>query len=857
LQQKQHARVYFRSSNLPDTSMMHSTQSILIRHVLLLITLLFSVAALAQKPVKPNASDILQSIKKLNVLGSVLYVAAHPDDENQRFISYCSNEKLYNVSYLSLTRGDGGQNLIGPELRELLGVLRTEELLMARSVDGGKQYFSRANDFGFSKNPDETLQIWDKDAVLSDVVWTIRKTQPDVIVNRFFHDKKYETHGHHTASAMLSVEAFDLAAKTDAYPAQFEYVKPWQPKRQFFNTSWWFYGGRDAFDKMDKSKLFSADLGVYLPLKGKSNTEVAAEARSMHRCQGFGSIGERGESVDWFDFIKGERPKTNDLFEGINTTWTRVEGGAKIGKLLGKVEKQFNPNNPAASVPDLIKAMQMIKTLPDSYWKVVKLAEIKQVIKSCLGLYLEATASEPSAAPGDMVTIRVEAINRSNIPVALSALQYVHLNKDTVLALNLVNNKAFKLEKKIKLPENAPFTGPYWLQQGFNEGMYTVPEQVLRGLPETPRFLSVRWSITIAGEAIEYDSDVAYKIEEPAIGEIWRPFEVLPAAFVEFDQPSYLFTNNSRDIGVRFKANRENLRGYVSLTAPDGWTVTPSEVPVQFKNKGEEKTLFFTVTTAGSINAGRINALVRVDNQDFSLKMVPIKYDHIPQQSVLLPANARAARTDISVKAKNIGYYMGAGDDVPNALRQMGCNVTLLEDKDFEQKNLKKFDAIVLGIRAYNTKEALIQHQTKLMEYTEQGGTLIVQYNNNFDLFVEKVAPFPMKLARTRVTDERSEVRFLLPEHPVLNTPNKLTAADFNNWVQERGLYFASEWDAKFAAPISCNDPGEKAADGALLIAPYGKGQYVYTSLSFFRELPAGVPGAYRLFANMLSLGNK
>jgi LmbE family N-acetylglucosaminyl deacetylase len=259
--------------------MMHSTQSILIRHVLLLITLLFSVASFAQKPVKPNASDILQSIKKLNVLGSVLYVAAHPDDENQRFISYCSNEKLYNVSYLSLTRGDGGQNLVGPELRELLGVLRTEELLMARSVDGGKQYFSRANDFGFSKNPDETLQIWDKDAVLSDVVWTIRKTQPDVIVNRFFHDKKYETHGHHTASAMLSVEAFDLAAKTDAYPAQFEYVKPWQPKRQFFNTSWWFYGGREAFDKMDKSKLFSADLGVYLTLKGKSNTEVAAEAR--------------------------------------------------------------------------------------------------------------------------------------------------------------------------------------------------------------------------------------------------------------------------------------------------------------------------------------------------------------------------------------------------------------------------------------------------------------------------------------------------------------------------------------------------------------------------------------------------
>jgi LmbE family N-acetylglucosaminyl deacetylase len=835
--------------------MIYSTLSSFVRHSLLLIALFSGIALSAQKPVKPSAADILQSIKKLNVLGSVLYVAAHPDDENQRFISYCSNEKLYNVSYLSLTRGDGGQNLIGPELRELLGVLRTEELLMARSVDGGKQFFSRANDFGFSKNPEETLKIWDKDAVLSDVVWTIRKLQPDVIVNRFFHDKKYDTHGHHTASAMLSVEAFDLAGKADAYPSQLAYVKPWQPKRQFFNTSWWFYGGREAFDKMDKSQLFSADLGTYLPLKGKSNTEVAAEARSMHRCQGFGSIGERGESVDWFDFIKGDRPKTNDLFEGINTTWTRVEGGAKIGKILEKVEKQFDANHPDASVPELIKALQGIKSLPEGYWKTVKLAEIKQVIKSCLGLYLEASAAEPSAAPGDLVTVRVEAINRSKVPVVLSALNFTNLNKDTVFAFNLVNNKTFKYEKKANLPENATFTGPYWLQQAYSEGMYTVPDQTLRGLPETPRFLSVRWSITVDGVALEYDTDVAYKTEEPAIGEVWRPFEVLPAAFVEFEQPSFLFTSNSRDIGVRFKANRENLRGYVSVTAPDGWKVEPSEVPVQFKNKGEEKTLYFTITTPEAPAAGKINAIVRVGNQDFSLKMAPIKYEHIPQQSVLLPATAKAACTDVVVKAKNVGYYMGAGDDVPNALRQLGCNVTLLEDKDFDLKTLKKLDAIVLGIRAYNTKEALVQHQAKLMEYTEQGGTLIVQYNNNFDLFVEKMTPFPVKLARTRVTDERSEVRFLLPDHPVLNTPNKLTSADFNNWVQERGLYFASEWDAKFAAPISCNDPGEKPADGALLIAPYGKGQYVYTSLSFFRELPAGVPGAYRLFANLLSLG--
>lgn len=809
----------------------------------------------AQKPVKPSSADILQSIKKLNVLGSVLYVAAHPDDENQRFISYCSNEKLYNVAYLSLTRGDGGQNLVGPELRELLGVLRTEELLMARSVDGGKQFFSRANDFGFSKSPDETLRIWNKDAVLSDVVWTIRKTQPDVIVNRFYHDKKYDTHGHHTASAMLSVEAFDLAGKPEVYPEQLKYVTPWQPKRQFFNTSWWFYGGREAFEKVDKSQLFSLDLGVYLPLKGKSNNEVAAEARSMHRCQGFGAMSERGESIDWFDFIKGDRPGANDLFEGINTTWSRIDGGAKIGKLIEKIIEHYKPDQPAASVPELIKALQYIKTLPEGYWKTVKMAEIKQVIKSCLGLYLEAVAAESSAAPGDAIQIELEAINRSNTPLTLAAIHFANVEFDTVLALNLEKNKDFKFKKKVKIPENAPFTSPYWLQQGFSEGMYTVPDQQLRGLPETPRYLGVRWSVLVDGEPLEFNSDVAYKVEEPAVGEVWSPFEILPPAFIEFDQSAYLFTKNSRDIAVRFKTNRENLRGYVYLSCPEGWSVSPTEVPVQFKNKGEEKTLYFTITTPDAASSGRINALVRVGNQDLSMKMIPIKYDHIPQQSVLLSANARATRTNVDVKAKTIGYFMGAGDDIPSALRQMGCTVTLLEDKDMEAKNLKKFDAVVLGIRAYNTKAALAQHQPKLLEYVEQGGTLVVQYNNNFDLFVDKMTPYPVKLGRTRVTDENAEMRFLLPDHPVLNIPNKLTASDFEGWVQERGLYFASEWDNHFAAPLSCNDPGEKPADGSLIIAPYGKGQYVYTSLSFFRELPAGVPGAYRLFANILSLG--
>jgi LmbE family N-acetylglucosaminyl deacetylase len=822
------------------------------------LVLFLPLFAAAQKPVKPSAADLHQAIKKLNVLGSVLYVAAHPDDENQRFISYCANHKLFNVTYLSLTRGDGGQNLIGPEIRELLGVLRTEELLMARSIDGGKQRFSRANDFGFSKTPDETLRIWNKDAVLSDVVWAIRELQPDVLVNRFYHDKKYDTHGHHTSSAMLSVEAFDLAGKPDAYPEQLKYTEIWQPRRQFFNTSWWFFGGQEAFKKMDKSALFPLDLGVYLPLKGKSNNETASEARSMHRCQGFGSIGTRGENLEYFDFIKGERPASRDLFEGINTTWTRVAGGEKIGKLLAKTEAGYRSDNPAASVPELLKAMQMIKTLPDGYWKRVKLAEIKEVIRGCMGLYLESTAAEPTATPGETVTLRLEAINRSSLPVTLSGLSVLPALFDTVAAQGLAYNQPFVFEKKVEIPADAAFTAPYWLMSPFSNGMYTVEDQRLRGQPETRRATRVRWAVTVSGIPLEYETEVAYKIEEPAIGEVWRPFEVLPPAFVAFDESAYILTGEAREIQVHVKAGRDDLKGTLLVDAPEGWRVEGAGQPFEFKRRGEEKTFTIYVTAAGGAPEGQLRAAALVDGQRCEYKLTTIKYDHIPQQSVLRPAEVNASRMDVQVWAKNIGYYMGAGDEGPEALRQMGCAVTLLGDKDFDNADkLKRFDAIVMGVRAYNTKENLKFHHEKLLRYAENGGTLVVQYNTNFDLFVEKYTPFSVKLGRARVTDENAEVRFLLPQHPVLNTPNKIAAADFNGWVQERGLYFPSEWDPAFDAPLSSNDPGEKPANGALLVAKYGKGYYIHTGLSFFRELPAGVPGAYRLFANLISMGKE
>ncbi|MCS7037567.1 MAG: PIG-L family deacetylase [Saprospiraceae bacterium] len=823
----------------------------------------FLSKAPAQRPVRPNAADLHDAIKRLSVLGSVLYVAAHPDDENQRFISYCANEKRLHTTYVSLTRGDGGQNLIGAEFGEALGVLRTQELLMARAIDGGHQRFSRANDFGYSKTPDETFRVWDKDAVLADLVQVIRETQPDIIVNRFSHDKNTRTHGHHTASAMLAVEAFHLANRPDAYPEQLAWHLPWQPRRLFFNTSWFFFGGREAFEKMDKSHLFSIDAGVYLPLKGKSNTEVAAEARSMHRCQGFGSLSARGEALEYFDLVEGDRPKSNDLFEGINTTWTRLPGGAPIGELLAQIDRSFRSDNPAASVPDLVRALQLIRALPDSHWKRLKAAETEAVIRGCLGLYLEASTIETGASPGQAVRLRLEGIYRSAPESSLSVrLESVRIEPglfDTACAYALALNRPWTLSKTVRLPDDIPFTAPFWLRQPYTAGMYAVDSLPWRTLPETPRALRVRWRLSVGGVPIEYETEIATKTEEPALGEVWQPFCVLPPAFVEFTEPCYLVRKASPiriPVTLRVRAFRDSIHCRLRLLAPAEWKVALSNsAPETFlARKDQEWTYTFYIDAPKGPDLAMLRAEVEVNGKPCTDRLVEVRYDHIPPQYILLPAQARAVRLDLNTTARSVGYYMGAGDDGPDALRRMGCQVTLLEDRDMQPDALRKYDAIVLGIRAYNTRDALKRHQPLLFEYAQNGGTLVVQYNNSFDLVTPQVAPLPLRLSRTRVTDETAEMRILQPKHPALTTPNSIGPADFDGWVQERGLYFPDQWDAQFTPLLACNDPGEPSAEGALLVAPYGKGYIVYTGLAFFRQFPAGVPGAYRLFANLVSL---
>ncbi len=822
-----------------------------------LLFLLFTIVATTQTPQKPNASELYHSLQKLNFVGSALYLAAHPDDENTRLISYLVNDVHANTAYLSITRGDGGQNLIGPELRELLGVIRTQELLMARRTDGGQQFFTRANDFGYSKNPDETFDFWTKDEVLSDVVMTIRKFRPDIIINRFDHRSPGSTHGHHTASAMLSVEAFDMADNASKFPKSAAEYGTWKPQRLFFNTSWWFYGSQEKFDKADKSKHVSVETGNYFPALGLSNGEIASLSRSMHKSQGFGSTGSRGTETEYLELLRGSKPVDNNLFEGINTKWSRLEGGNEIGGILNQLEDNFNYKNPSEMLPQLLKAYPLVSNLKDRYWREIKLRQLKQLILDCGGIFIEAVAAENSVNPNTDFKVNIEAINRGKGEVVL---QTIKASNGSVLWSNS-EALSFNGDKKFEITTNSgnhnpKYSSPYWLNEKGSVGMYVAPEKLI-GLPETPVLEQLVFELQIGKETIPFTKEIIYKFNDPVKGEVYRPLEVLPEVTASIPDKVLIFASNAAEtVPVIVRAGKENISGTVSLQYPEGWKVEPVEQVFQLERKGQTETYNFTVTPPNNQSEGYLKASIKANGQVFDKELITIDYEHIPYQSVLFPSEAKVAKIDILKKGENIGYINGAGDAIPESLKQIGYSVTTIDPSNISEKSLESFDAIVVGIRAYNIVSQLAFVQPILNKYVENGGTMIVQYNTNHALVTENIAPYSLKLSRDRVTDEFSKVKMLSPENVLLNTPNKITQKDFEGWVQERGLYFPSEWAKEFTPIIGMHDKGEKQTKGSLLMAKYGKGYYIYTGLSFFRELPAGVPGAYRLFANMLSVGN-
>jgi LmbE family N-acetylglucosaminyl deacetylase len=824
---------------------------IIMKHLKILAAiLLLSTAAFSQTAPPTDLVTIQQNLKKLDVLGSVLYMAAHPDDENTRLLAYLAQEKHYRTGYLSLTRGDGGQNLIGTEQGEELGMVRTQELLAARRMDGAEQFFSRANDFGFSKGPDETLKIWDHEKVLGDAVWVIRKFRPDVIICRFPTTGE-GGHGHHTSSAIIAQEAFVAAADPKRFSEQLKYVQVWKVKRLLWNT--FNFGTTNT----TAANQFKIDVGGYNPIMGKGYGEIAADSRSNHKTQGFGSAKQRGTSFEYFKTILGDAPKS-DLMDGVNTTWARVKGGEAIATDLVAIKKNFDLEHPDSSVRALVGLLTKVEKVGDNYWRIQKTKELKDLIAACAGLWFESYAMQPYYAVGDSISIVSNLYTPNKLPIPeygiSSVAGYINSVADekgfAVTPNEFVRDTINRGNGKIP----AKLTQPYWLVQPHSQGTYALANDTLAGNPENPDYPRVMFGFDLYGKKIFFERKLVYKYVDQAKGEIYAPVVVAPPITANIASKDYIF-NSQKPQTVQVKLQSfTNSSGSISLKPVAGFKITPDKIDFSNKVKGTEWIESFTITPLDAKPSNNtLQAVVTVGGKQWSMGIHRINYDHIPAITLFPPAEAKLINIDLKTAGKKIGYLAGAGDVVTEALTQVGYDVHQLTENDIMNTDLSVYDAIVTGVRAYNVNPRLVVEQSRLMEYVKNGGNMVVQYNVFSPLVLSQVGPYPFKIGNSRVTDENAKVTFIDAQNAVLNYPNKITDDDFNGWIQERGLYFVSGIDSQYKTILNMNDPGEAPNPGSLIVGDYGKGRFVYTSLDFFRELPAGVPGAYRLFVNLLS----
>ena len=798
-----------------------------------------------------SSSEIYKKIQKLNTLGSVLYVAAHPDDENTRLISLFSNQYNYNTAYLSMTRGDGGQNLIGTELRESLGLIRTQELLEARKIDGGQQFFTTANDFGYSKHPDETLKIWNKNEILAQIVFRIREFKPDVIINRFDHRTPGSTHGHHTSSAILSEIAFSLAANPKAYPEQLNDVAVWQPTRQFYNTSWWAYGSRERFKEADKSNMITLESNPINNLLGRSNAEIASKSRSQHKSQGFGSSPVLGSQEEYLELINGSIPNKNNPFQGINTNWSRVKGGKAIGLLIEEILADFNFEKPYENIQQLLKIHSKIKALKPGHWRTVKLKEVTNLVQYCLGLRLQFNTSTPTGVANTLPQITLKALNPSPIKVSIEKIVGA-VNLDTKQSLS--KNKAWQEIKSILLPKVQ--TTPYWLIEKGDIGNYKVSNPDLKGLAETPNPIQAIFELNIDGNLILINVPLTFRSTDRVKGEVVENFQLVPKITTQINERVILFKENTpKKVSLIVTSHTENLKGIVTLSTSKHWKISPTSQDFDIPMAEVSQEFIFEVTPPEGNTTGLFTSLVTQGDQNYNMQLNEISYPHISKQYLLTPNETKAVKIDLKTNVNHIAYLKGAGDKIAENLRNIGIEVTEFNINNLRLERLINFPTLVVGIRAFNIHKDLTFKNQILWDYVKQGGTVVVQYNTSRGFNSDIAGPYPISFNRDRVTNENSKVTLLNSLHPLLNNPNKITSNDFDGWVQERGLYFSNEWDAKYEPLLSMNDKGETPKKGSLLVADHGKGKFIFTGLSFFRQLPAGVPGAYRLFANIISYG--
>ena len=821
---------------------------------LLLPALLFFAPLQAQQASLSGAARLQALLERLNTLGSLLMLGAHPDDENTAVIAYFARGRHIRTAYLSATRGEGGQNLIGPEQGPLMGVIRTQELLAARRIDGGEQFFTRAIDFGYSKSPDEALERWGRERLLSDMVRVIRRFRPDVIVTRFPHEGS-GGHGQHTAVGQLSVEAFQAAGDPGRFPDQVKQgLRPWRAKRLYWNT--YGFGRQREAARQDRLTI---DTGQYDPLLGRSYAEVAGESRSMHRSQAMGTPRRKGAVPAFFAYIAGD-PAENDLFDAINTSWQRVPGAEKVARLLAQARSDYRPQNHEAILPLLTEAYAALRELNDP-WVEVKKGEVLEAIQLAAGLWIDAAADRWDATPGSDLEVSLSVLNRSRFPLTWARTQITgvagHTEPDAEAKLGY--NEVASTKVAVRIPDFALYSQPEWLERPVERDSYGIHDPTMIGRPEARPVLEATFYLkTAEGLELPFRKPVAYRWVDRALGERTRALQIVPPVAVSFAEKTMIFPDaRPRAVSVRLQNNAGEAAGRVKLDVPEGWTVKPVSVEFVLKRHGQQRTVNFSITPPAADSTGEVISSAELEGKAISSGVRVIEYPHVPIKVVYPKARIRVARAEVKLLAKKIGYVMGAGDNVPAALEQLGASVTLLSPDELAAVDLKTFDAIVTGVRASNTRPDLLAAREKLLAYMGQGGTLVVQYNTvsrrGGAAAGVALAPYPMTPSRNRVSREEAAVTFPKPDHPLLNAPNRISRRDFERWVQERGLYFMSDWDRRYDPILQCNDPGEPPQLGGLLYASYGQGVFIYTGYSWFRQLPAGVPGAYRIFANLLS----
>ena len=805
-------------------------------------------------------AEILRHLRGFSEMGSVLYIAAHPDDENTELITYFARGRNYRTAYLSLTRGDGGQNVLGPEFGNEIGVIRTQELLAARRIDGGRQFFTRAVDFGFSKDFRETLRIWDQQQVLSDMVRVIRQFRPDVLITRF-SPIPGRTHGHHTASTVLALEAFKLAGDPKAFPEQG--LEPWQPKRIVWNESIY------QQDDISGTQQVRINVGGNDSVSGEPFTVIAGQSRSMHKTQGFGNFAisaRPGPRFETFQLLDGA-PMKSDVLDGVDTTWGRVPNGAQIGKLADEIIARFDSENPAASVPALLKLRSELAALRVSDPVVTeKRGQLDRILQACLGLEVQTTISAAEVVPGETMKLHHSVVIHCSTPVRWVAVHYPAIKSQIDQGkissapapqnIELLPNQPRTLDATPTLPAGTPLSQPYWLREEGSPGMFQVDDPSLIGRPENPCPFPVEYVLEIGDQTLIIPDEPVQITMNSENKEVHRRIEVIPPVSLDFASDVALFApGTSHPMEVEIVASRADANGTLRLEAPQGWTVSPAEQSFHLKTIGGRAHFPFTITSPPKSGTAKIIADAEVAKVHYRTGRIEINYSHIPPILLQPVASLKAISLELKTLGHTVGYLPGAGDSVAQNLKQMGYAVRLLDDTNLTLEDLQGLDAVVIGVRAYNVRNDIGSHLPLLFRYVENGGTIVAQYNRPDGLKTNELAPFELHLSANRVTDENAAPTFLAPDNPVLNKPNKITNADFDGWVQERGIYFPDQWDDRFTPVLAFNDPGESPLKGGLLVAPYGKGYFVYTGLVFFRELPAGVPGAFRLFANMISLG--